>query len=81
MPHSSASAHLPTNDTSREVAVPREAREEAGLNIPLPLFKKVYTHEDFEDPRGKYVCLLYVLAEPLNSEATIEVNDDASHIQ
>lgn len=33
-----------------------------------------------EDPRGKYVCLLYVLKEPLNSEALIKAGDDASHV-
>jgi 8-oxo-dGTP diphosphatase len=58
----------------------REVREENGLTIPLPLFKQVQTYEDFEDPRGKYVCLLYVLSEPLSPEASIEAGDDASHV-
>jgi len=52
-----------------------------GLDIPLHLFKQVQTYEDFEDPRGKYICLLYVLSEPLSPEASIEAGDDASHVQ
>lgn len=39
------------------------------------------TYEDFADPRGKYVCLLYVLREPLNPEALIVAGDDASRVQ
>lgn len=35
----------------------------------------------FENPRGKYVCLLYVLSAPLNPEAWIEAGDDASRVQ
>lgn len=73
--------HLNTDDSSLEAAAQREAREETGLDIPLHLFKQVQTYEDFEDPRGKYVCLLYVLAEPLRPEASIEAGDDASHVQ
>lgn len=56
-------------------------QEETGLDIPLHLFRQVHTYEDFEDPRGKYVCLLYVLSEPLSPEARIEAGDDASHVQ
>jgi 8-oxo-dGTP diphosphatase len=73
--------HLNTEDSSLEAAAQREVREETGLNIPLHLFKQVQTYEDFEDPRGKYVCLLYVLSEPLGPEASIEAGDDASHVQ
>src|SRR5260370_30939141 len=73
--------HLNTDDSFLEAAAQREAREETGLDIPLHLFKQVQTYEDFEDPRGKYVCLLYVLAEPLRPEASIEAGDDASHVQ
>lgn len=73
--------HLNTDDVSLEAAAQREVWEETGLNIPLSLFKQVQTYEDFEDPRGKYVCLLYVLSEPLNPEATIQAGDDASHVQ
>jgi 8-oxo-dGTP diphosphatase len=73
--------HLNIDDSSLEAAVQREVREETGLDIPLHLFKQVQTYEDFEDPRGKYVCLLYVLSEPLNPEAAIEAGDDASHVQ
>lgn len=73
--------HLNTDDSSLEAAAQREVREETGLDIPLHLFKQVQTYEDFEDPRGKYVCLLYVLSEPLDHEATIEAGDDASHVQ
>src|SRR5258706_1408156 len=73
--------HLNTDDSSLEAAAQREAREETGLDIPLHLFKQVQTYEDFEDPRGKYVCLLYVLSEPLGPEASIEAGDDASHVQ
>jgi 8-oxo-dGTP diphosphatase len=73
--------HLNTDDSSLEAAAQREAREETGLDIPLHLFKQVQTYEDFEDPRGKYVCLLYVLSEPLSPEASIEAGDDASHVQ
>ncbi len=73
--------HLNTDDSSLEAAAQREAREETGLDIPLHLFKQVQTYEDFEDPRGKYVCLLYVLSEPLRPEASIEAGDDASHVQ
>lgn len=73
--------HLNTDDLSLEAAAQREVREETGLDIPLILFKQVQTYEDFEDPRGKYVCLLYVLSEPLSPEATIEAGDDASHVQ
>ena len=73
--------HLNTDDSSLEAAAQREAREETGLDIPLRLFKQVQTYEDFEDPRGKYVCLLYVLSEPLRPEASIEAGDDASHVQ
>lgn len=73
--------HLTTEDTSLEAAAQREAREETGLDIPLHLFQQVQTFEDFEDPRGKYVCLLYVLSEPLSAEARIEAGDDASRVQ
>lgn len=73
--------HLNIDDASLEAAVQREVREETGLDIPLSLFRQVQTYEDFEDPRGKYVCLLYVLSEPLSPEATIEAGDDASHVQ
>src|SRR5258707_4721606 len=73
--------HLNTDDSSLEAAAQREAREETGLDIPLRLFKQVQTYEDFEDPRGKYVCLLYVLSEPLRPEASIEAGDDAAHVQ
>src|SRR5260370_33991968 len=73
--------HLNTDDSSLEAAAQREAREETGLDIPLHLFEQVQTYEDFEDPRGKYVCLLYVLREPLRPEASIEAGDDASHVQ
>ena len=73
--------HLNTDDLSLEAAAQREVREETGLDIPLHLFKQVQTYEDFEDPRGKYVCLLYVLSEPLGPDAKIEAGDDASHVQ
>jgi 8-oxo-dGTP diphosphatase len=73
--------HLNRDDSSLEAAAQREVREETGLDIPLHLFKQVQTYEDFEDPRGKYVCLLYVLSEPLSPEARIEAGDDASHVQ
>ncbi len=73
--------HLNIDDPSLEAAAEREAREETGLDIPLHLFQQVQTYEDFEDPRGKYVCLLYVLSEPLSPEASIEAGDDASHVQ
>lgn len=73
--------HLNTEDASLEVAAQRETHEETGLDIPLLLFQQVHTYEDFEDTRGKYVCLLYVLSEPLNSEALIEAGDDASRVQ
>jgi len=73
--------HLKADDTSLEATAQREAREETGLDIPLHLFKQAQTFEDFEDPRGKYVCLLYVLSEPLSPEARIEAGDDASRIQ
>jgi 8-oxo-dGTP diphosphatase len=73
--------HLATEDASLEAAAQREAREETGLDIPLHLFQQVFAFEDFEDPRGMYVCLLYVLSEPLSPEAKIEAGDDASHVQ
>lgn len=73
--------HLTAEDTSLEAAAQREVREETGLDIPLHLFQQVQTYEDFEDPRGKYVCLLYTLSEPLSSEARIEAGDDASRGQ
>jgi len=73
--------HLNIDDSSLEAAVQREVREETGLDISLHLFNQVQTYEDFEDPRGKYVCLLYVLSESLSPEATIEAGDDASHVQ
>jgi 8-oxo-dGTP diphosphatase len=73
--------HLNTEDASLEAAAQREACEETGLDIPLHLFQQVQTYEDFEDPRGKYVCLLYVLREPLSPEALIEAGDDASRVQ
>ena len=71
--------HVATDDASLEAAVQRETREETGLEIPLYLLQQVQTYEDFEDPRGKYVCLLYTLAEPLNPEVCVEAGDDASH--
>ncbi len=73
--------HLTLDDASLEAAAQREAQEETGLAIPLHLFQQVQTYEDFEDPRGKYVCLLYVLSEPLSPEARIEAGDDASRVQ
>lgn len=73
--------HLNTEDASLEAAAQREAQEETGLDIPLHLFQQVHTYEDFEDTRGKYVCLLYVLKEPLNPEALVEAGDDASRVQ
>lgn len=73
--------HLTTEDLSLEAAAQRELHEETGLDIPLHLFQQVQTYEDFEDSRGKYVCLLYVLREPLGPEARIEAGDDASRVQ
>lgn len=73
--------HLNTEDVSLEAAAQREALEETGLDIPLHLFHQVQTYEDFEDPRGKYVCLLYTLREPLSPEAPIAAGDDASRVQ
>jgi 8-oxo-dGTP diphosphatase len=73
--------HLTTKDVSLEAAAQREVREETGLDIPLHLFQQVQTYEDFEDLRGKYVCLLYVLSEPLGLEAKIEAGDDAAYVQ
>src|SRR6266702_5321010 len=73
--------HLNTNDLSLEAAAQREAQEETGLAIPLDLFEQVYTFEDFQDPRGKYVCLLYVLSEPLSSSATLQAGGDVSRVQ
>ncbi|HZO76139.1 MAG TPA: NUDIX hydrolase [Ktedonobacteraceae bacterium] len=73
--------HLNTNDTSLEATAQRETREETGLDIPLHLFQQVQAYEDFEDPRGKYICLLYVLSEPLSPQTHIEAGDDASHVQ
>ncbi|MBA2391409.1 MAG: NUDIX hydrolase [Ktedonobacteraceae bacterium] len=73
--------HLTNEDASLEAVAQRETWEETGLDIPLHLFQQVHTFEDFEDPRGKYVCLLYVLSEPLSPEAKIEAGDDASHVQ
>ncbi len=73
--------HLNTEDTSLEAAAQREVREETGLDIPLHLFQQVETYEDFEDSRGKYVCLLYVLKTSLDPEALIEAGDDASRVQ
>ena len=73
--------HLNTDDVSLEAAARREVQEETGLDIPVHLFKHVQTYQDFEDPRGKYVCLLYILSEPLSPEAKIEAGDDASHVQ
>ncbi len=73
--------HLNRDDSCLEAAAQREVREETGLDIPLHLFKQVQTYEDFEDPRGKYVCLLYILSEPLGPEASIEAGDDASCVQ
>ena len=73
--------HLNQDDPSLEAAAQREVREETGLDIPLQLFQQVQTFQDFEDPRGKYVCLLYVLSEPLGPEARIEAGDDASRVQ
>ncbi len=73
--------HLNRDDSCLEAAAQREVREETGLDIPLHLFQQVQTYEDFEDPRGKYVCLLYILSEPLSAEARIEAGDDASHVQ
>jgi ADP-ribose pyrophosphatase YjhB (NUDIX family) len=73
--------HLNTEDVSLEAAAQREAQEETGLAIPLSLFEQVYTFEDFQDPRGKYLCLLYVLSEPLRSSATIQAGGDVSRVQ
>lgn len=73
--------HLTIDDISLEAAAQREAREETGLDIPLHLLQQVQTYEDFEDSRGKYVCLLYTLSEPLNPAARIEAGDDASRVQ
>jgi len=72
--------HLNTEDVSLEVAAQREAREETGLAVPLSLFEQVYTFEDFQDPRGKYLCLLYVLSEPLSSSDTIQAGGDVSRV-
>jgi 8-oxo-dGTP diphosphatase len=73
--------HLNIVDVSLEAVAQREVLEETGLAIPLNFFEQVYTFEDFDDPRGKYLCLLYVLSEPLSVSATIQAGDDASHVQ
>src|SRR5215470_6585075 len=73
--------HLNRDDASLEAAARREVQEETGLDIPLHHFQQVHTFQDFADPRGKYVCLLYVLSEPLSPEASIEAGDDAAHVQ
>ena len=41
--------HLTAEDASLEAAARREAREETGLDIPLPLFQQVHTYEDFTE--------------------------------
>ena len=80
------SGHLNTEDVSLEAAAQREAQEETGLAIPLSLFEQVYTFEDFQDPRGevsprgKYLCLHYVLSEPLSSSDTIQAGGDVSRV-
>ena len=61
--------HFNIDDASLEAAAQREAQEETGLDIPLHLFQLVRTFEDFEDPRGKYVCLLYVLSRAIESRS------------
>ena len=73
--------HLNADDPSIAAAAQREVREETGLDIPLHLLQQVYVFEDFVDPRGKYICPLYMLAEPLSPEASIEAGDDASHVR
>jgi|SRR5579859_2686783 len=73
--------HLNGDDSSLEAAARREVLEETGLDIPLHLFQQVQTFQDFEDSRGKYVCLLYVLSEALGPEARIEAGDDAARVQ
>ena len=73
--------HLNIDDASLGSSAQREAYEETGLDIPLHLFQQVHTFEDFQDARGKYVCLLYVLSEPLSLDAKIEAGDDASYAQ
>jgi 8-oxo-dGTP diphosphatase len=73
--------HLNQDDPSLEAAARREVQEETGLDIPVHLFQQVQTFQDFDDPRGKYVCVLYVLSEPLSPEARIEAGDDASRVQ
>lgn len=73
--------HLTITDLSLEAAAQRETHEETGLDIPLQMFEQVQTYEDFEDARGKYVCLLYVLREPLSPTAHTHAGDDASRLQ
>lgn len=73
--------HLTTGDLSLEAAAQRETQEETGLCLPLHLFQQAQTYEDFEDPRGKYVCLLYVLKEPLGPEVSIVAGGDVSRVQ
>src|SRR5258707_1648783 len=51
--------HLTTDDLSLEAAAQRAAQEETGLDIPLHLFQQVDNVDEFEDPRGYYMCLLY----------------------
>lgn len=71
--------HVTIEDLSLEAAAQREACEETGIEIPLSLFQPVQTAEDVADPRGRYLCLLYTLAKPLNPAITIEARGDAVH--
>jgi 8-oxo-dGTP diphosphatase len=49
--------------------------------IFLYTYQQVQTYEDFEDPRGKYVCLLSILSEPLGPKVSIEAGDGATYVQ
>lgn len=73
--------HVSIDDTSLEAATQREAYEETGIHVPLHLLQPVQWYQDFNDVRGKYVCLLYTLKEPLHPEAQVKAGDDAIQAQ
>ncbi len=67
--------------TDRLVKMATAIAENPSASLPESMRNWADTLEDFEDPRGKYVCLLYVLREPLGPEANVEAGDDAFCVQ
>ena len=73
---------LNADDPSLEHAILREVREETGLMLPEKKLRQIGAYENVErDPRGRFVSILYTLAEMVPESFQAHAGDNASAAQ